>query len=112
MMTWRDHHEKNAAELEQQRQAAAREKSDRATVRGTPMKERVRRLIRGIPDGQRHWPRHISYFVDQLEPRWAGDKAAARDVAYALRQNGWIRKRNWKGGEVGYTTYWHPPESA
>lgn len=109
MRTWLEIHNEQVAQHAQERETAARAKADTQQTRATPMKERLRRIVRNIPPAERHWPRHLSYFTDQLKPRWSGDKAAARDVAYGLRQIGWVRKRNWQGGEAGYTTYWFPP---
>lgn len=109
MRTWLEIQNEKIHEAERQREAAAKAKLDKAQVRAVPMRERVKRLIRDIPDHERHWPWPIDYFVSQLEPRWNGGRASPRDVARGLRENGWVRHRNWKGEQDGYRTFWVPP---
>lgn len=109
MKTWLETQREHQAEMAREREARQAAKTDKSEVRATPIKERVRRIIRDMPPHERHKPQHISYFVSQLAPRWNGDRASPRDVARGLRENGWVRKRDWKGERDGFTTFWIPP---
>ncbi len=62
-----------------------------------------------MPEHERELPRAIDYFVDKLAPKYAGARAAARDVARGLRENGWTRHRAWRASEGGFRSYWQPP---
>ena len=112
MKTWLELQQEQQAQAAQERATREAAKVDKAEVRATPIRERVRRIIRDMPPTERHQPQHISYFVTQLAPRWNGDRASPRDVARGLRENGWLRKRDWKGERDGFTTFWIPPPAS
>lgn len=109
MQTWLDFQQEQQAQAAQERAAKVAAKVNKAVVRATPFKERVRRIIRNMPPAVRYKPQYISFFVSQLAPRWNGDRASPRDVARGLRENGWLRVRDWKGERDGFTTFWLPP---
>lgn len=112
MKTWLEEMQAQSAREAQAREQAARDKAAEAAIRGVTMKERVRRVIRAIPDHERDQPRSIEFFIDKLAPKYAGARAAARDVARGLRENGWTRHRAWRASEGGFRSYWRPPEGA
>ncbi|MFZ1539464.1 MAG: hypothetical protein WAT23_19045 [Chromatiaceae bacterium] len=109
MKTWVEEVREQSLCDAQAREQAARDKADQAAARGVTMKEKVRRVIRAMPEHEREIPRSIDYFVDKLTPKYTGARAAARDVARGLRENGWSRQRTWRASEVGFRSYWLPP---
>lgn len=115
MKTWRDHTNELAAEAARQRAEQAAREADQAELRGTPMTERIRRLLRPLPPEERVQPRTMEWFVEQLKPRWSGRRASPRDVGAALRHLGWTRTRAWRrtetGDEIGFRAYWLPPKT-
>lgn len=76
----------------------------------TPVVDRLRRFIATVPESERI-PRHITWFAQQLRPRWKGKYAAPREVADALRTLNFRRTRAWNTPEQGFRTLWHWPET-
>jgi hypothetical protein len=78
--------------------------------RMTPVITRLRRFIATVPESERQ-PCHITFFSEAIKPRWSGKHAAQRDVAEALRQLNFSRRREWTASEGGFRSLWHWPAS-
>ena len=116
MKTWSDNMREDAAAHGAERQArhVAREQKRRRQMeaRHTPMAERLARLIRQLPEDQRHQPRSLEFFQQALAPRYRGRRAHPAHVAQGLRDLGWTRRRQWRSTEEGFRAMWHPPTDA
>lgn len=113
MKTWADEVAEMSAERERERIARQMIEQDKSTLRRLPMKERVARIIRDLPPDQRAGPYPLAFFVERLKPKFAGDRAAARDVARGLRELGWTRTRCWRRDgpdETGFRAVWSAQE--
>lgn len=78
--------------------------------RMTPVVTRLRRFIATVPESERV-PCHITFFSESIKPRWSGKHAAQRDVADALRELGFSRRRGWTASAGGFRSLWHWPPS-
>ena len=92
---------------------AEKERAELSELRWLAMPERIKRILRALPEADRVKPRGIDFFVEQLKPRYSGRRASPRDVGLALRSLGWTRHRCWRrleGDEQGFRALWMPPE--
>lgn len=109
MKTFADHRAHHAAEIEDRLEARKQARESVDERRRTPMRERLRRVIKRIPDAEAGEPKAIDFFVEQLAPKYAGKRASPRDVARGLRELGWTRTRKWRSEAEGFRALWHPP---
>ena len=80
-----------------------------ATPTGTfvPLTDQIAALTAPLPPVQLHRPWTIAELLPQLQGRYQA-RPAARDVAQALTQLRWRRKRCWK--KTGRNRrFWYPP---
>lgn len=75
----------------------------------TPLVDRLRKLIDGLPPEEQSKPRSLEFFRVRLRGR-LGRCARAGDVGEALRELGWTRRRSWAGPGRSFCAYWYPPE--
>jgi hypothetical protein len=95
-------------DLEADRQSALQTFRDTAT----PLVDRLKSVIAGIPPEHEHEPRTLEFFRERLAGRTPGTKAHDGELGTALRRLGWVRKRNWHGTtSSGYASLWFPPEA-
>ena len=111
--TWFDELTEDTAARDAEREArhVAREQKRRRQMeaRHTPVAERLARLIRQLPEDERHQPRSLEFFQQALAPRYRGRRAHPAHVAQGLRDLGWTRRRQWRSTEEGFRAVWHPP---
>lgn len=106
-----------AAQAKAEQDRAAKREAEQATKAGvfetktTPMEERLRRIIRAMPDSEKDKPRHIRWFCEQLKSKYSGGRkrAALHEVGPALAAIGWERRRLWLGPDVTFRVWWFPP---
>ena len=114
--TWSDNVREAAvvrdAEFHARQSVRERRRRRQMEARHTPMAERLARLIRGLPEDERHQPRSLEFFQQALAPRYRGRRAHPAHVAQGLRDLGWTRRRRWRSTEEGFRAMWHPPTEA
>ena len=73
-----------------------------------PLVDRLRPLVASIPLEAAVSGVSLEYFRTRLRGRYSRH-ALAGDVAAALRQLGWTRRRGWRASEEGFRARWYPP---
>jgi hypothetical protein len=73
----------------------------------TPLVDRLRVLVATIPPEQAKHGMSIEWFRTRLRGKYCRH-AMAGDVAQALRELGWIRRRGWRESEDGFRARWFP----
>lgn len=73
-----------------------------------PLVDRVRPLIAKIPPEALAGGVPLEWFRARLRGKYSRH-ALAGDVADALRQLGWRRRRGWQASEEGFRAKWYPP---
>ena len=118
MKTWTDEmHEQAAAAARDRLAKRAAEQATKAAIftrRTTPMEERLRRILRAMPDSECGKARHIKWFANQLKAKFPDkgySRAAVGEIGPALANLGWTRHRVWLGAHKTYRTEWVPPSS-
>lgn len=110
MQTWHDILKADSAAQALKRAETEKSKTEEFREKMTPVITRLRRFIATVPESERQ-PCHITFFSEAIKPRWSGKHAAQRDVAEALRQLNFSRRREWTASEGGFRSLWHWPAS-
>lgn len=96
-----------ARQAEVQSTARSDQKRDHAGP-DTPLRDRVRALVLMIPGELLNQGVPIEWFRIRLRGKYRRHPTAG-DVAQALRELGWTRKRSWSNGADGFRARWFPP---
>jgi hypothetical protein len=76
-----------------------------------PLVDRLRPLVASVPPEAAARGIPLEYFRTRLRGRYSRH-ALAGDVAAALRQLGWTRRRGWRASEEGFRARWFPPNGS
>ncbi|MDO8264670.1 MAG: hypothetical protein Q7T21_15805 [Gallionella sp.] len=76
----------------------------------TPLVQRLKKFIDGLPAELRTQPQSLEFFRQGLRGRQGG-KAHAGELGECLRKAGYTRKRGWSVSENGFRALWYPPPS-
>ena len=98
-----------AAELREghatQQQSKVQQAEQDARDRLTPLEQRLKTLLRDIPESIQAEGLSLPVIQSMLKGRWRGN-AHPGDVGRALRHLGFIRDRRWRGDEIGFRALW------
>ena len=76
----------------------------------TPLLQRLKKFIDGLPAELRTQPQSLEFFRQGLRGRQPGNNAHAGELGVCLRKTGYTRKRGWSVSENGFRALWHPPK--
>lgn len=113
MQTWIEQTSEIFAQQDAERQARKaqleHEKRERFENRHTPMRARLARVIKAMPEDEQVKPRLLDFFTQSLDAKYHRGRHASRsEVAEALRELGWVRQRVWTGSGP-FRCWWFPP---
>ena len=75
----------------------------------TPLVQRLKKFINGLPAELRTQPQSLEFFRDGLRGRQARRKAHAGELGACLRKLGYTRRRGWCESGAGFRALWWPP---
>ena len=91
----------------EQREQRARETVQQARERLAPVEDRLSRLLAAIPREVQSGGLSLPALRSALRGRWRGS-AHPGDVGRAMRKLGFVRRRDWRGGEHEFRALWFP----
>jgi hypothetical protein len=95
----------NQAAQEAEQQTRAQQAEQEARDRMTPLEQRLKALLRDVPESLQSEGLSLPVIQTMLRGRWRGN-AHPGDVGRALRHLGFTRTRRWRGESIGFQALW------